>query len=106
LETLATLTKENGLGNAGRLAVRLRKGDVNQVKALQLAGHGNTVTVRQLRYNWRTVRKWVLLDELSPRTVMAPRLNTPSGFVDHLARRWSEGCRYRQPLPLEIQQLG
>ena len=78
----------------------------NRVKALHLTGHGNRAIVRQTGFNWRTVTKWVRLDELPPRNVMAPRPNTPSGFLDHLARRWSEGCTSGRALLLEIRDLG
>ncbi len=63
----------------------------NRVKALQLAGHGVGAIVRQTGFHWHTVAKWVRLDELPQRNVIAPKPNTPSGFHEHLARRWAEG---------------
>jgi hypothetical protein len=78
----------------------------DRVKALQLAGHSVTAIVRQTRFNWRTVVKWVRLDALPERNVMAPKPNTPSGFHDHLARRWAEGCTSGRALLLEIRDLG
>ena len=78
----------------------------NRVKALQLAGHGVGAIVRQTGFHWRTVAKWVRLDELPQRNVMAPKPNTPSGFHEHLARRWAEGCTSGRALLLEIRQLG
>ena len=77
-----------------------------RVKALQLAGHGVGAIVRQTGFHWRTVAKWVRLDELPQRNVMAPKPNTPSGFHEHLARRWAEGCTSGRALLLEIRQLG
>ena len=78
----------------------------NRVKASQLAGHGVGAIVRQTGFHWRTVAKWVRLDELPQRNVMAPKPNTPSGFHEHLARRWAEGCTSGRALLLEIRQLG
>jgi len=46
------------------------------------------------------------LDELPQRNVMAPKPNTPSGFHDHLSRRWAEGCTSGRALLLEIRDLG
>jgi hypothetical protein len=48
----------------------------------------------------------VRLDELPERAVMAPKPNTPSGFHDHLARRWAEGCTSGRALLLEIRDVG
>jgi hypothetical protein len=78
----------------------------NRVKALQLAGHGVTAIVRQTRFNWRTVTRWMRLDALPERNVLAPKPNTPSGFRDHLSRGWAEGCTSGRALLLEIRDLG
>jgi Transposase len=98
------LAEHRQLVSTGRRAVFADM--FNQVKALQLAGHGVTAIVRQTGFNWRTVAKWVRHDELPERNVMAPRPNTPSGFHDHLARRWAEGCTSGRALLLEIRDLG
>jgi hypothetical protein len=79
---------------------------LNWVNALQLAGHGVTAIVRQTRFNWRTITKWMRLDALPERNVMTPKPNSPSGFRDHLSRRWAEGCTSGQALLLEIKDLG
>jgi hypothetical protein len=98
------LAEHRQLVSTGRRAVFTDM--FNRVKALQLAGHGVTAIVRQTGFNWRTVAKWVRLDELPERNVMAPKPNTPSGFHDHLARRWAEGCTSGRALLLEIRDLG
>jgi hypothetical protein len=98
------LAEHRQLVSTGRRAVFTDM--FNRVKALQLAGHGVTAIVRQTGFNWRTVAKWVRLDELPERNVMAPRSSTPSGFHDHLARRWAEGCTSGRALLLEIRDLG
>ena len=98
------LAEHRQLVSTGR---RARYTDMfNRVKALHLTGHGNRAIVRQTGFNRRTVAKWVRLDELPERNVMAPRSSTPSGFHDHLARRWSEGCTSGRALLLEIRDLG
>jgi hypothetical protein len=98
------LAEHRHLVSTGRRAVFTAM--FNRVKALQLAGHGVTAIVRQTGFNRRTVAKWLRLDELPERNVMAPRPNTPSGFHDHLARRWAEGCTSGRALLLEIRDLG
>lgn len=98
------LVEHRQLVSTGRRAVFMDMFD--RVKALQLAGHSVTAIVRQTRFNWRTVVKWVRLGALPERNVMAPKPNTPSGFHDHLARRWAEGCTSGRALLLEIRDLG
>jgi hypothetical protein len=98
------LVEHRQLVSTGRRAVYADM--FNRVKALQLAGHGVTAIIRQTGFSWRTVAKWVRLDELPERNVMAPKPNTPSGFHDHLARRWAEGCTSGRALLLEIRDLG
>ncbi|WP_408863366.1 ISL3 family transposase [Acidiphilium acidophilum] len=98
------LVEHRQLGSIGRRAVNTDK--FNQVKALQLSGHRITAIVRQTKFSRRTVTKWVQLDALPERNVMAPKPNTPSGFHDHLARRWAEGCTSGRVLLLEIRDLG
>ncbi len=98
------LVEHRHMVSTGRRAVYTEMFD--RVKALQLAGQGVGGIVRQTGFHWRTVSKWVRLDELPQRNVMAPKPNTPSGFHDHLARRWAEGCTSGRDLLLEIRQLG
>jgi hypothetical protein len=98
------LVEHRQLVSTGRRAIYTDM--FNRVKALQLAGHGVTAIVRQTRFNWRTVTKWMRLDALPARNVMAPKPNTPSGFRDHLSRRWAEGCTSGRALLLEIRDLG
>jgi hypothetical protein len=99
-----TLVEHRQLVLTGRRAVYTDM--FNRVKALQLAGHGVTAIVRQTRFNWRTVTRWMRLDALPERNVLAPKPNTPSGFRDHLSRGWAEGCTSGRALLLEIRDLG
>jgi hypothetical protein len=73
---------------------------------LSLAGDSVSAIVRQTSFHWRTVTKWMGLDALPERNGMAPKPNTPSGFHDHLVRRWAEGCTSGRALLLEIRDLG
>ena len=98
------LAEHRRLVSTGRMA---RFTDMfNRVKALQSAGDGVLAIVRQTKFHWRTVTKWMRLEELPERNVMAPKSNTPSAFRDHLARRWAEGCTSGRALLLEIRDLG
>ncbi len=98
------LVEHRHMVSTGRRAVYTEMFD--RVKALQLAGQGVGAIVCQTGFHWRTVAKWVRLDEVPQRNVMAPKPNTPIGFHEHLARRWAEGCTSGRALLLEIRQLG
>jgi transposase len=43
---------------------------------------------------------------MEPRATMAAKPTTPSGFGEHLARRWNEGCTMGRQLLAEIRPLG
>jgi hypothetical protein len=64
------LVEHRQLVSTGRRAVFMDMFD--RVKALQLAGHSVTAIVRQTRFNWRTVVKWVRPDA-------GPRAARPGG---------------------------
>jgi len=105
------LAKHRQLAREGRRTVR--KDMFDRVKILQVAGKGIGAIIRETGFNWRTVAKWVRLDELPERNVMAAKPTTPGNFQNHLSRRWAEGCTtgrdfaagdqmpwlYRQPDP-------
>ncbi len=84
------LAKHRQLAREGRRTVR--KDMFDRVKILQVAGKGIGAIIRETGFNWRTVAKWVRLDELPERNVMAAKPTTPSNFHNHLSRRWAEGC--------------
>jgi transposase len=78
----------------------------DRVKMLQAEGQTTCAIVKETRFNWRTVSKWMPLKLLPPRRVMAPKTTSPVRFSDHLAARWSEGCTTGRHLLSEIRKLG
>ena len=98
------LAEHRQLAQEGRRAVR--KSMFDRVKALQVAGNGIRAIIHETGFNWRTVAKWVRLDELPARNVMAPKSTTPSKFQIYLSRRWAEGCTTGRDLLPEIKYLG
>jgi hypothetical protein len=69
--------------------------EFDRVKFLQAEGESLAGIVRATSLHQRTVRKWTRLDAREPRATMAAKPTTPSGFGEHLARRWNEGCTMR-----------
>jgi transposase len=98
------LAEHRQLTQEGRRAAR--KSMFDRVKVLQVAGNGIRAIIRETGFNWRTVAKWVPLDELPERNVMAPKPTTPRKFQTHLSRRWAEGCTTSRDLLPEIKCLG
>jgi hypothetical protein len=98
------LAEHRQLAREGRRATHESMFD--RVKVLQAAGNGIRAIVRETGFNWRTVAKWVPLEELPPRNVMAPKSTTPIKFQAYLLRRWAEGCTTGRDLLPEIKCLG
>ena len=88
-------------GRGARLADKF-----NRLKALQASGATASAIVRQTGFHGRTVSKWMQVEELPPRSVMAPKRSTPVRFQSHLAERWAVGCTSGRTLLLEIKGLG
>ena len=78
----------------------------NRLKTLQASGATVLATIRQTGLHGRTVTKWMQVEELPPRRVMAPKRNAPASFLSHLAKRWAECCTSGRALLLEIKGLG
>ena len=64
------MAEHRQLAKQGRRAAR--KSMFDRVKVLQVAGNGIRAIIRETGFNRRTVAKWVALDELPERNVMAP----------------------------------
>jgi transposase len=88
-------------GRGARLADKF-----NRLKALQASGATASAIVRQTGFHGRTVKKWMQVEELPSRSVMAPKPSTPVRFQSHLAERWLGGCTSGRTLLLEIKGLG
>jgi len=98
------LAEHRMLAREGRRAAH--ESMFERVKVLHVAGNGIRAIVRETGFNWRTVAKWVQLDELPERNVMAAKSTTPGKFQTYLSRRWAEGCTTGRDLLPEIKCLG
>ncbi len=98
------LAEHRTLAREGRRSAHERMFD--RVKVLQATGNGIGAIVRETGFHWRTVAKWVELDKLPERNVMAPKSTTPSKFQTYLSQRWAEGCTTGRDLLPEIKCLG
>ena len=52
----------------------------NRLKTLQASGANVSAIIRETGFHGRTVNKWMQVEELPPRSVMAPKRNTPASF--------------------------
>jgi transposase len=77
-----------------------------QVRALRAAGRRAAAITRELALSRKRVDRWIRLEALPPRNSMAPTASSPRQFLDHLARRWAEGCTVGRDLFAEIKRLG
>jgi transposase len=62
--------------------------------------------VRELGLSRKRVDRWIKLETLPPRNAIAPSAASPSLYVDHLTRRWKEGCTMATQLLVELKELG
>jgi hypothetical protein len=62
-----------------------------QVRTLYSRGRTVADIVRMSGLSRKRVDKWVRLDRLPERNVMAPKPSSPSLYHAHLAQRWAEG---------------
>jgi len=92
-------------GNSGR-PWRAPSGQVHSAQGAAGKWRHVSAIIRQTGFHGRTVTKWMQVDELPPRSVMAPKRTTPVRFQSHLGRCWAEGCTSRGTLLLEIKGLG
>jgi transposase len=77
-----------------------------QVRALRAAGKTAAAITRDLGLSRKRVDRWIRLEALPQRNAMAPTTSSPRRFLDHLARRWAEGCTVATELFAEIKRLG
>jgi transposase len=77
-----------------------------QVRALYGAGKTATAITEELGLSRKRVDRWIRLEALPPRNVIATSTSSPGHFLEHLTRRWQEGCTMATRLFTEIKRLG
>lgn len=77
-----------------------------EVKDLQAQGLSRRAVARQLNIDPRTVGKYFPVDECPQRMVGPQSTSTALPYLDHLKKRWHEGCREITQLHAELQTLG
>ncbi|MFC7739323.1 hypothetical protein ACFQX4_27005 [Roseomonas sp. GCM10028921] len=85
---------------------QVREGLFEQVRALYDAGRTATAITDELDLSRRRVDRWIRLEALPQRNLPTPTSAFPSLFLDHLTRRWAEGCTVATRLFTEIKRLG
>jgi Transposase len=77
-----------------------------QVRALFGAGKTATAITEELGLSRKRVDRWIRLEALPPRNVMATSTCSSGHFLEHLTLRWQEGCTMATRLFTEIKRLG
>ena len=77
-----------------------------EVRALYGAGKTASAITEELGLSRKRVDRWIRLEALPPRNVMATSTSSPGHFLEHLIRRWQEGCTMATRLFTEIKRLG
>jgi lambda repressor-like predicted transcriptional regulator len=113
-EDLVTIA--NGPGNRGEVAEhrhltrqahrRSRQAVFDQIRTLREAGTSIGDIARQTGFGPRSIRKWLKVSTPPERRAAAPKLGSPHYFLDHLSRRWAEGCVRGRELLYEIKLRG
>lgn len=85
---------------------RVREDLFGQVRALYDAGRTATAITQELGLSRRRIDRWIRLEALPQRNLPSPTSASPSLFLDHLTRRWAEGCTVATRLFTEIKRLG
>jgi hypothetical protein len=99
--------REPETGQRIRIAGKTMRGELYQrVSELFDRGYNISEIARELGISRRTVDHWVRPDGPPVRRAMAPKATTARGHLDHLRKRWNEGCRHAGKLFREIQALG
>jgi hypothetical protein len=104
IQPIASAAAEADSTRAGLRAVR--EDLFSQVRALRAAGKTASAITRELGLSRKRVDRWIRLEALPPRYSMAPTASSPRQFLDHLTRRWAEGCTVARDLFAEIKRAG
>jgi len=83
-----------------------RQARYDAIRARYQKGASIAQIARELRLNWKTVRKYAAADVCpqSPRYTLRPRLLTP--YEPYLRQRWAEGCHNGSRLYREVAAQG
>ncbi len=87
-----------------RRAARQARYDV--IRARYLRGASIAELARDLRLNWRTVRKYAQAERCPERRPSPPRPRLLAPYEPYLRRRWAEGCHNAMRLHREIVAQG
>ena len=103
LETPPKLTKaeEESLSRQKKRQERFE-----EAKKLHELGASKSEIARRLNINWRTVSKYIRIDECP---VYARQRRGSSNFapsIDYMERRWEEGCHNATKIWQEVRELG
>ena len=85
---------------------RSRQAVFDQIRNLRDAGNSIGDIARETGFGPRSIRKWLKFNAPPDRRATAPKLCSPSYFLDYLSRRWAEGCVRGRELLHEIKLGG
>ena len=77
-----------------------------KVRALYDAGRSAATITREVGLSRKRVDRWVKLEALPARNTMATTTSSPGHYLEHLTRRWQEGCTVVRELFVELKRLG
>jgi transposase len=76
------------------------------IRECYLKGASISELTRELKLNWKTVRKYAQADQCPERALRPPRPRLLTPYEPHLLRRWAEGCHNGVRLYREIAAQG
>jgi len=102
-ETPPKVTKKEGQSQKRR---NERQKRFESVKELHRLGLSKTDIARHLDLNWRTVDKYIRVDECPSYAVGLKGISILDPYMDYMIKRWNEGCHNATHIWREIQELG
>ena len=77
-----------------------------EAKKLHELGASKSEIARRLNINWRTVSKYIRIDECPIYAGQRIGSRNYASFMDYMERRWEEGCHNATKIWHEIRELG
>jgi transposase len=96
-----TKTEEESL-----LRRQKRQERFEEARKLHELGASKSEIARRLNINWRTVSKYIRIDECPVYTKQRCRSSNFASFIDYMEKRWEEGCHNATKIWHEIRKLG